>query len=76
MEITVEAYGALRDDIGGERTTRVDVDEPADVAAVIQTLGIEPRAVFQVLVNEEQAARTKELSEGDTVTLMPPFTGG
>lgn len=76
MHITVECYGALRDNIGGGRSTRVHLEGSGDVNAVIAALEIDARSVFQVLVNGERAARSKVLEEGDTVTLMPPFTGG
>ena len=69
-------YGALRDRIGGRRETSLEVAHDGDVDEVIEHLGIEPRSVFQILVNEEQATRSHRLRGGDTVTLMPPFTGG
>ena len=76
MNVTVICYGALRDRIGGQREARLDIGGANDVEEVIAKLGIEPGSVFQILVNEEQADRSEELQEGDTVTLMPPFTGG
>ena len=76
MEVTVICYGALRDRIGGRRETSLELGPDGDVDEVIDHLGIEPRSVFQILVNEEQATRSQRLSGGDTVTLMPPFTGG
>lgn len=76
MHITVECYGALRDNIGGERATGLHLDGSGDVNEVIAALEIDARSVFQVLVNGESAARSRVLEEGDTVTLMPPFTGG
>ena len=76
MDVTVVCYGALRDRIEGQRETSLTMASDADVSTVIAALGIEPGSVFQILVNEEQAARSRRLNEGDTVTLMPPFTGG
>jgi molybdopterin converting factor small subunit len=76
VDVTVICYGALRESIDGERETRLQLGPRADVDEIIGILGIDSRSVFQVLVNEEQASRGRELREGDTVTLMPPFTGG
>jgi len=76
VDVTVICYGAFRERIGGEREARLQVGPQAHVDEVIGMLGIDARSVFQVLVNEEQATRGQELREGDTVTLMPPFTGG
>jgi molybdopterin converting factor small subunit len=76
VNVTVICYGGLRDRIGGEREAHLDIERAGDVGEVIARLGIEPGSVFQILVNEEQASRAQELQEGDTVTLMPPFTGG
>jgi molybdopterin converting factor small subunit len=76
VEVTVVCYGALRDAIGGERSARFVVEPGAGVQEVIELLGIDTRSVFQVLVNEEQSEPSQQVKEGDTVTLMPPFTGG
>ena len=79
MTVTVVLFGLLRDHLPpGTEGNKVSVDLPAkaDIEALVLTLQIPYRRVYAVLVNGEQGEGTTELSEGDEVTLMPPFSGG
>jgi molybdopterin converting factor small subunit len=58
------------------RTASLELPAGATVADVIGLLGAAEHLVFAVLVDDETAGMTDTLTEGATVTLMPPFTGG
>jgi molybdopterin converting factor small subunit len=79
VNITVVCFGALRDYLPpGATGNRAEVELPdgADVEALVLTLQIPYRRVYALLVNGEQGEGSTRLSEGDEVTLMPPFSGG
>ncbi len=79
MRVDVILFGLLRDYLPsgatGNRAT-VEVAEGADVESVVLALQIPYRRVYALLVNGEQGEGSTRLSEGDEVTLMPPFSGG
>ena len=79
MNVTVVLYGLLRDYMPpGHEGNGASVELPngSDIESLVLALEIPYRRVYAVLVNGEQAEGTTKLSEGDEVTLMPPFSGG
>ena len=79
MKVGVACFGSLRDylpdDAHGNRID-VEVDDGATVTDVISAFGPPDRLVYMILVNDEQAEADHALQDGDSVTLMPAFTGG
>ncbi len=79
MRVTVTCYGAMREYLPPDATgnsTPLDVGDGATVRDVVAALGAPQHLVFAVLVDDDQANLDRAVTEGATVTLMPPFTGG
>lgn len=78
MNIEVVCFGALRDRLPDPRAGRaqLQVGQDATVGSVATELGIPEGAVFACLLNGEQTDLSHEVTDGDEVTLMPPFAGG
>jgi molybdopterin converting factor small subunit len=79
MRVTVVCFGAMRDYLPpGSMDNRADIEIAvgATVADVAAALGAPTRLLHAILVNGERADLAKGLSEGEEVTLMPPFAGG
>ena len=79
MNVTVVLFGLLRDYLPeGADGNRAVVTLPADgdIEDLVLALQIPYRRVYAILVNGGQAEGSRKLSEGDEITLMPPFSGG
>jgi DNA-3-methyladenine glycosylase I len=79
MKVTVVCFGAMREHLppgaDGNRAV-LEANEDARVIDIVRTLQAPERLVYALLVNEERAQLEDSLSDGDVVTIMPPFTGG
>ncbi|MGH2828697.1 MAG: DNA-3-methyladenine glycosylase I [Actinomycetota bacterium] len=79
MKVTVVCFGAMRahlpPDAQGNRAV-LEANEDARVIDIVRALQAPERLVYALLVNEERAELEDSLSDGDEITLMPPFTGG
>lgn len=68
--------------ITGKSEEPVDLDNGATVAVLAETLTARHPALAEALpsllfaVNETHAGRNDRLQNGDTVAVMPPFSGG
>ena len=79
MKVTVVLFGLLRDYLPPEASGNqapLLLPDGADIETVVLALQIPYRRVYAILVNGEQAEGSTRLSDGDEVTLMPPFSGG
>ncbi|MEA2432825.1 MAG: hypothetical protein QOG54_282 [Actinomycetota bacterium] len=79
MRVTVICYGAMREYLppaASDNKTVLEVAEGATVADVVAALGAPEKLLHSILVNGDRADLGKGLSEGEEVTLMPPFAGG
>jgi MoaE-MoaD fusion protein len=76
MQVTVRLFAGLRERAGAdERELELP---PAATASDVWTLldiGPEPAGLLYA-VNQEYAARDRQLSEGDEIALIPPVSGG
>jgi len=79
MKVTVVCFGAMREhlppDAQGNRAV-LGVNDDARVIDIVRALHAPERLVYALLVNEERAELEDSLSDGDEITIMPPFTGG
>ena len=79
MKVTVVCFGAMREhlppDAQGNRAV-LEANDDARVIDIVRALQAPERLVYALLVNEERAELEESLSDGDVVTIMPPFTGG
>lgn len=79
MNVRVLSFGVLKEWLGGSERT-VELPEGATVAELLERLNAERVAPLQrgiaVSVNEEFAAATEKLKDGDQVGLLPPVSGG
>jgi molybdopterin synthase catalytic subunit len=74
MTVTVRLFAGLRERAGWSRRELDGVARVADVWAELD-LGAEPPGLLYA-VNQEYAARDRELVDGDEVALIPPVSGG
>lgn len=78
MKVRVLSFGVLKEWLGGERS--LELPEGATVGELLARLNAERAAPLQrgiaVSVNEEFAAATEKLKDGDEVGLLPPVSGG
>lgn len=81
MTVDVLYFSLLRDVSGCEKEA-VALDDPADVAGLVEKLFARYTGLrdwdksLLVAVNGEYADRNTSLSDGDEVALMPPVQGG
>ncbi len=82
MKIHLKLFGALRDEVGGERDVDLEVEEGLDVTGLKALLAERWPMVerygdrLAVSVNLEVATGDVVLSPGDEVALLPPVAGG
>ena len=79
IKVTIVCFGAMRDHLpSGAEGNRASLElaSGSSVGAAVDALGAPSKLVFSVLVNGERSSLTTPLSEGDQITLMPPFSGG
>ena len=79
MRIRVTCYGALREYLppgSSGNSAPVELPESATVGDLLEALDVPSHVVFVMLVDDDTAETDRPLTEGVTVTLMPPFTGG
>lgn len=80
MKLTVEFHGVLRR-LAGADTQQLELPEGASAAAALDALNGPPE-LHQRLENcacaigDRLVARTEILSEGETLVLIPPVSGG
>jgi molybdopterin converting factor subunit 1 len=81
MKCEVLLFARLADEIGRDRLT-IDLDDGATVADAVARLTAEHEAlarlrdVIAVAVNEQYGRPETPLSDGDTLALIPPVSGG
>lgn len=74
MKIRVLYFAALRERMNASETT-MELDGPQSVASAAQALlGFTDCVAFAV--NDELVEGQHELSDGDTLALIPPMAGG
>jgi sulfur carrier protein ThiS len=84
IRVTLKLYatltGYLPESARRDNLVRLDVDESATIASLIEPLGIPPRLVHLVLVNGvyvPPAERTgRAFHDGDVLAIWPPIAGG
>ena len=79
MNVTLVCFGVMREYLPegtAGNSVGLDVPESSTVGNVIDTLGAPRRVVHAILVNEEPSDLSKELRDGDQLTLMPHYSGG
>lgn len=74
MRITIELYGVFR--INRFKRKVCDYPAPLTVAALVEELGLPSSLLGTVVVNGRHADPGRELSDGDTVSLLPFLDGG
>ena len=81
MRVTVRLFARLRDLAGSGEMIR-DVDAPATVGSVWQTLVAENPALrdyertMSVAVNADYSKMSASVHDGDEVAFLPPVSGG
>lgn len=79
ITVHVSCFGAMREYLPataeGNRVA-LELGRRSSIGDAVDALGAPRRLVFSALVNGDRSSLTTELSEGDEITLMPPFSGG
>ncbi len=81
MRCHVLLFAQLAEAVGAERLT-IDLPEGATVADALAALSKDHEVIattgntVAVAVNEQYSATTAVLSDGDTMALIPPVSGG
>lgn len=81
MRVNVLYFGSLKDLFAGERDS-IDLPEGATVDSLLSFLRAQTSKqsdvwrTLAVAVNQEYAALSTMLREGDEVALLPPVSGG
>ncbi len=81
MQCHVLFFAQLAEAIGSDRLT-IELPEGATVADALAVLSKAHEAIattanaIAVAVNEQYSATTAVLSDGDTIALIPPVSGG
>jgi DNA-3-methyladenine glycosylase I len=79
MKVSAVCFGQMREflpaEAEGNRAT-LELEAEARVLDLVQLLGAPERLVYVLLVNGERGRLDNRLTDGDEVTLMPPYTGG
>ncbi len=77
--IRVLLFGVLATKTG-TRELSLEVNTPITLDALLEELKKRlpslPEGEFLFAVNEEHASRKSVVNDGDTVAVMPPFSGG
>lgn len=79
MKVFVKLYALLREHHPGPNRSvplEVELPEGATVADLTPALHLPPKLVRNAFVNNQAAALTTPLHEGDQVSLFPPVVGG
>jgi molybdopterin converting factor small subunit len=79
MRIEVVCFGAMRDFLPAGavgNSAELELPEGATVSSLAALLGAPERLLHSILVNGDRADLAQRLSDGEEVTLMPPFAGG
>jgi molybdopterin converting factor subunit 1 len=81
MQCSVLLFAQLAETVGANRLT-LDLPDGSTVSDALDTLsdrhpGIaDLRTILAVAVNERYASQTAALTDGDTIALIPPVSGG
>ena len=81
MRCEVLLFANLAEAVGEDRLS-LELDNAATVSDALDRLASEhpaigeTRSTLAVAVNEQYAASTAELADGDTLALIPPVSGG
>lgn len=81
MRVRVLLFAMLRERLG-QRELEMKLPEGATVASLVEQLGKQYPGLrlrdlpLAVAVNQEYAAATHPLADGDEVALIPPVSGG
>ncbi len=77
--IRVLLFGVLATKTG-TKEIELDVKTPVSLEALLEELRKRlpslPEGEFLFAVNEEHASKETTVNDGDTVAIMPPFSGG
>lgn len=77
MKIVILFFGMLAEATG---TDKVEVENVADTDAAIDYLvkkyPLLNNKTYRIAVNRKLITGKEQLSEGDTIALLPPFAGG
>jgi len=77
MKITIQAFGKIEEIIGDSDCTLDSVDT---VQSLYNELAIQFPALanmmYAVAINNKIANPSSEIKEGDSIALLPPFSGG
>ncbi|MDW8327225.1 MAG: MoaD/ThiS family protein [Anaerolineales bacterium] len=79
MKVYVKLYALLRQHHPGpDRSAPLEVELPAGatVADLIPRLNLPAKLVRNAFINNQTAALTTPLQDGDRVNLFPPVVGG
>jgi sulfur carrier protein ThiS len=82
ITVNVKASRCLRDQCDVRAGTdesaweQIPVDAGSDIAALLQTLGIQPGMTEVILLNKQICRLDNALADGDTVEVYPMACGG
>lgn len=77
MKITVELIANLAEHSPtGKGRFEYELDDDANVRALIDALGIPDERAGAIMVNGEPTELSARLQDGTNVTLIPPLAGG
>ena len=74
MLVDVKLFATLQKDRFQRRY--VELPEGVRISSLLAKLGISPDEVGILVVNQRDATLDQEITDGDTITMIPPIGGG
>ncbi len=74
VKVEVRLFAHLRQ--GREKTQTMEVKEGTTILDIIKALNIDKDEVAIMLLNGRDGSETRQVKDGDVVSLFPPVGGG
>ncbi|NLX62237.1 MAG: MoaD/ThiS family protein [Tissierellia bacterium] len=74
MKVEVRLFAHLRQ--GREKSQIMELDEGTTISDIIKALNIDKDQVAIMLLNGRDGPETREVKDGDVISLFPPVGGG
>lgn len=74
IKVEVRLFAHLRQ--GREKSQIMELDEGTTISDIIKALNIDKDQVAIMLLNGRDGPETREVKDGDVISLFPPVGGG